>query len=95
MILHAHSGTKAGDELEVLEIQIGNYEKQHYPIVFPIPFEAIKFCIKQLLYNQSDLVKVLGFKSRASEVLIKKRKLTLDMIRQLHQTPGVPTDVLI
>jgi HTH-type transcriptional regulator/antitoxin HigA len=51
--------------------------------------------MEQMSYNQSDLAKVVGLKSRASEILNKKRKLTLEMIRQLHQVFGIPTDVLI
>ena len=51
--------------------------------------------MEQLGLKQKDLAKVIGFKSRVSEVLNKKRKLTIEMIRQLHSTLGIPTDVLI
>lgn len=95
VIFDAHPGTKAGDELEVLGILIDNYENQHCPISYPDPIEAIKFRMEQMGYSQSDLAKVVGLKSRASEILSKKRKLTLEMIRQLHQAFGIPTDVLI
>jgi HTH-type transcriptional regulator/antitoxin HigA len=94
-IFDAKHGTPEGDELEVLGILIDKYEQEHYPIGYPVPVEAIKFRMEQLGYSQSDLAKVVGLKSRASEILSKKRKLTLDMIRQLHQTLGIPTDVLI
>ena len=94
-IFDAKPGTTEGDELEVLGILIDKYEQEHYPIGYPDPVEAIKFRMKQLGYSQSDLAKVVGLKSRASEILSKKRKLTLEMIRQLHQTLGIPTDVLI
>jgi len=57
--------------------------------------EAIKFRMEQLGYTQTDLAKVVGLKSRASEILSKKRKLSLDMIRQLHEKLNIPTDVLI
>ena len=95
IIFDAKPGTSQGDELEVLGILIDNYEQEHYPIDFPDPIEAIKFRMEQLGYNQSDLANVVGLKSRASEILNKKRKLTLDMIRNLHSTLNIPTDVLI
>ena len=95
IIFDAKPGTSQGDELEVLGILIDKYEQEHYPIDFPDPIEAIKFRMEQLGYNQSDLANVVGLKSRASEILNKKRKLTLDMIRNLHSTLNIPTDVLI
>ena len=95
VIFDALPGTKAGDELEVLGILIEKYEQEHYPVGYPDPIEAIKFRMEQMGYSQSDLAKVVGLKSRASEILSKKRKLTLEMIRQLHQAFGIPTDVLI
>lgn len=94
-IFDAKPGTPEGDELEVLGILIDKYEQEHYPIDYPDPIEAIKFRMEQLGYNQKDLAKVVGLKSRASEILNKKRKLTLEMIRQLHQALRIPTDVLI
>lgn len=95
IIFDAKPGTPEGDELEVLGILIEKYEQQHYPIDYPDPIEAIKFRMEQMGYSQSDLAKVVGLKSRASEILNKKRKLTLEMIRQLHQALGIPTNVLI
>src|ERR1700730_12630199 len=95
VIFDATPGTAAGDELEILGILIDNYENEHFPIDLPDPIEAIKFRMEQLGYNQSDLANVVGLKSRASEILNKKRKLTLDMIRNLHSTLNIPTDVLI
>ena len=94
-IFDARPDTIEGDELEVLAILIDKYEQEHYPIDFPDPIEAIKFRMEQMGYNQSDLAKVVGLKSRASEILNKKRKLTLEMIRQLHETLKIPTEVLI
>ena len=76
-------------------IDIDKYEKENYPIDFPDPIEAIKFRLEQLGYSQSDLANVVGLKSRASEILNRKRKLTLQMIRNLHETLHIPTDVLI
>ncbi len=90
-----HRRPVQGDELEVLGILIDKYEQENYPIDFPDPIEAIKFRMEQLGYSQSDLANVVGLKSRASEILNKKRKLTLDMIRNLHDILHIPTDVLI
>ena len=95
LIFDAKKNSKQGDELEVLGILIDQYENQHFPIELPDPIEAIKFRMEQMGYNQSDLAKIVGLKSRASEILNKKRKLTLEMIRQLHERLRIPTDVLI
>jgi len=95
VLFDAKPGTKEGDELEVLSILIEKYEDKQIPVGLPDPIEAIKFRMKQLGYNQVDLAKVVGLKSRASEILNKKRKLSLDMIRQLHDKLHIPTDVLI
>ena len=95
IIFDAKKGTIEGDELEVLGILIDNYEIQNFPIDFPDPIEAIKFRMDQLGYTQNDLARVVGLKSRASEILNRKRKLSLEMIRQLHNSLNIPTDVLI
>jgi HTH-type transcriptional regulator / antitoxin HigA len=94
-IFDAKKGSVRGNELEVLGILIDKYEESHFPIGLPDPIEAIKFRMEQLGYNQADLAKVVGLKSRASEILNRKRKLSLDMIRQLHDKLNIPTDVLI
>lgn len=94
-IFDTKKGSPEGDELEVLSILIEKYEDKHFPIGLPDPIEAIKFRMEQLGYNQADLAKVVGLKSRASEILSKKRKLSLDMIRQLHDKLKIPTEVLI
>jgi HTH-type transcriptional regulator/antitoxin HigA len=95
VLFDSRKGTEEGDELEVLSILIEKYEDEQFPIGLPDPIEAIKFRMEQLGYNQVDLAKVVGLKSRASEILNKKRKLSLDMIRQLHDKLHIPTDVLI
>lgn len=95
IIFDAKKGTKEGDELEILGILIDQYENDNFPIELPDPIEAIKFRMEQLGYNQTDLARVVGLKSRASEILSGKRKLSLDMIRQLHDKLNIPTDVLI
>lgn len=95
LIFDAKSGTAEGDELEVLGILIDQYENNQFPIGLPDPIEAIKFRMEQLGYNQNDLAEIVGLKSRASEILNRKRKLSLQMIRQLHDRLNIPTDVLI
>ena len=94
-IFDSKKGTAEGDELEILGILIEKYEDEHFPIGFPDPIEAIKFRMQQMGYTQTDLAKVVGLKSRASEILNRKRKLTLEMIRQIHDTLKIPTAVLI
>lgn len=94
-IFDAKKGLAAGDELEILGILIEKYENDHFPIPLPDPIEAIKFRMEQMGYSQADLAKVVGQKSRASEILNRKRKLSLDMIRELHQKLRIPTDILI
>ena len=95
IIFDSKKGTSKGDELEVLGMLIDNYEQKVFPIGFPDPVEAIKFRMEQMGYNQSDLANVVGLKSRASEILNKKRKLSLEMIRQIHHRFNIPTEVLI
>jgi HTH-type transcriptional regulator/antitoxin HigA len=94
-IFDAKKNSTDGDELEILGILIEKYENEHFPISLPDPIEAIKFRMEQMGYSQSDLAKVVGLKSRASEILNKKRKLSLDMIRELHDKLKIPTDILI
>ena len=95
VIFDAKKGSSAGDELEVLGILIDQYENEHFPVGMPDPIEAIKFRMEQMGYNQNDLANIVGLKSRASEILNRKRKLSLEMIRQLHEQLNIPTDVLI
>jgi HTH-type transcriptional regulator/antitoxin HigA len=95
VIFEAKKGSKNGDELELLSLLIDNYEKEKIPIDLPDPIEAIKFRMEQLGYSQKDLTEVIGLKSRVSEILNRKRKLTLDMIRKLHEVLGIPTEVLV
>jgi len=95
LIFDAKKGSKDGDELELLSLLIDNYEKEKYLIDLPDPIEAIKFRMEQLGYKQKDLAEAIGLKSRVSEILNRKRKLTLDMIRKLHDVLGIPTEVLV
>ena len=95
LLFDAKKGTAKGDELEILSLLIEKYEDEKFSIDLPDPVEAIKFRMEQLGLTQSDLANVIGQKSRASEILSKKRKLSLDMIRQLHKNWHSPTEVLI
>ena len=95
VIFDAKKGTPKGDELELLGMLVDNYENEKFPIGFPDPVEAIKFRMEQLGYTQTDLANVVGLKSRASEILNRKRKLSLEMIRQIHDSLNIPTEVLI
>ena len=95
VIFDSKKGTKDGDELEILSILIDKYENEHFPIGFPDPIEAIKFRMEQMGLKQKDLAEAVGFTSRVSEILNKKRKLTLEMIRNLHLKLHIPTEVLV
>ncbi len=94
-IFDAKLGAAEGDELEILGILIENYENEHFPIDLPDPIEAIKFRMEQMNYSQSDLAEIIGLKSRASEILNRKRKLSLEMIRNLNEKLNIPSEVLI
>jgi HTH-type transcriptional regulator/antitoxin HigA len=95
MIFDAKKNTSLGDELELLSLLIDQYEKEKYMIAFPDPIEAIQFRMDQMGYKQKDLAEIIGLKSRVSEILNRKRKLTLDMIRKLHLAMNIPTEVLV
>jgi HTH-type transcriptional regulator/antitoxin HigA len=95
VIFDATIDTSEGDEAEILSILIEKYEDEHYPIGPPDPIEAIKFRMDQLNMKKSDLAEIIGYKSRVSEILSKKRKLTLQMIRKLHDKLKIPYETLI
>ena len=94
-IFDAKKGTEKGDELEILSILMDAYENQNFPIGMPDPIDAIKFRMEQKGMKQKDLADAIGYSSRVSEVLNRKRKLTLEMIRRLSTTLNIPTDVLV
>jgi len=93
-LMDAKPNTPQMDELEVLTILVEAYEEQHYVIDAPDPIEAIKFRMEQEGLKQKDLVNIVGSKSRVSEILNKKRKLTIEMIRNLHTRLRIPVDSL-
>ena len=94
-IFNSRSGTKEGDELEILSMLIEKYEDEHFPIDSSDPVEAIKFRMEQMGYKQKDLEKAIGYKGHVSEILNRKRKLTLEMIRNLHQKLNIPLEALV
>jgi len=91
----AKPNTPKGDRLEVLVTLVEAYEQKHYKIEPPDAIEAIKFRMEQLGLKQSDLAKYLGGRSRASEVLNRKRKLTVHMMRALRKHLDIPAESLL
>lgn len=87
--------SKDSDELEILSILIKEYELVHYPVPKPTPLEAIKFRLEQMGMPETELSRILGHRSRKSEILSGKRKLSLTMIRKLNEVLHFPAEVLI
>jgi HTH-type transcriptional regulator / antitoxin HigA len=94
-IFDAKYGTPESDELEILSLLVDNYENKYYPIEAPDPIEAIKIRMEEMNLKQVDLIPEIGGKSRVSEILNRKRRLTVDMIRKLALRLNLSTDVLI
>jgi len=94
-IFDAPVGTIQSDEADILGLMVDEYEKKHYPIEAPDPIEAIKIRMEELQLKQVDLIDVIGSKSRVSEVLNRKRKLTIEMIRNLTKRLNLSPDLLI
>lgn len=93
VLFDARIGTTESDEADVLSLIIDDYEKRYYPIEAPDPIEAIKIRMEEMQLKQIDLVNEIGGKSRVSEILNRKRKLTVEMIRKLtirlNLSPGL------
>ncbi len=94
-IFAAKPDSTEGDELEILGILIENYEEEHFPVDSPDPIEAIKFRMDQIGLDQQDLTKIIGSKSRTSDLLNRKRPLSVRQIRLLHNELHIPADVLL
>jgi len=94
-IFDASIGTSESDEADILGLIIDEYEKKHYPIDSPDPIEAIKIRMEEMHLKQVDLVDAIGGKSRVSEILNRKRKLTVDMIRNLTKRLNLSPGLLI
>jgi HTH-type transcriptional regulator / antitoxin HigA len=94
-IFDAPIGTTESDEADILGLLVDEYEKKHYPIEAPDPIEAIKIRMEELQLKQVDLIEFIGSKSRVSEILNRKRKLTIEMIRNLTKHLNLSPDLLI
>ena len=94
-IFHAPIDSIEGDEADLLSILVEKYENEHYPIEAPDPIEAIKFRMEQMDMTKKELAEIIGYKSRVSEIFSRKRKLTLKMIRNLHDKMKIPYESLI
>ncbi|MGJ3235415.1 helix-turn-helix domain-containing protein [Marivirga sp.] len=94
-IFDAKIGTPESDEADILGLLIDEYEKKHYPIEAPDPIEAIKIRMEEMDLKQKDLVGVIGGKSRVSEILNRKKKLTVDMVRSLALRLNLSAQILI
>lgn len=95
LLFDAAAGTPESDEADILALVIDDYERKHFPIEAPDPIEAIKIRMEEMHLKQSDLVNEIGGKSRVSEILNKKRKLTVDMIRNLTSRLNLSADILV
>ena len=91
----AKEGTDHGDRLDVLLVLVDSYEAQHHPINPPDPIEAIKFRMEQMNLTRKDLEPLIGSRSRVSEIINRRRPLSLPMIRRLHQSLHSPLESLI
>ena len=91
----AKAGTPKGDRLDILATLIEAYETEHYPMDPPDPIEAIKFRMEQQGLTRKDLEEILGTRTRVSEVLNRKRGLSINMIRALHDKLGISAEILI
>ena len=94
-IFDASEGTPESDQADILALLIDEYENVHYPIEAPDPIEAIKIRMEELQLKQKDIAEALGGRNRASEILNRKRKLTVDMIRKLTKSLNLSASLLI
>jgi HTH-type transcriptional regulator / antitoxin HigA len=94
-IFDAKLGSPESDELDILGLMVDDYENKHYPIEAPDPIEAIKIRMEEMHLKQVDLIPDIGGKSRVSEILNRKRRLTVDMIRKLSIRLNLSASLLI
>lgn len=94
-IFDSRIGTEESDEADILGLIIDEYEKENFPIDSPDPIEAIKIRMEEMQLKQIDLVPEIGGKSRVSEILNRKRRLTIDMIRKLANRLNLSAALLI
>ncbi|MGJ4748419.1 helix-turn-helix domain-containing protein [Leptospira sp. SA-E8] len=91
----AKKNTLEYDKLDILITLVDSYESKHFPIETPDPIEAIKSVMEEKNLKNVDLGNWIGGRSRATEILNKKRKLTLEMIRKINKNLGIPTEILV
>ncbi len=95
-LIESQPGTSEGDRMDVLVTLVEAYEARHFPIPEPDdPVEVLKYYMESRGLNRADLIPYLGSKERVSEVLNRKRGLSLEMIRRLHDGLGIPADLLV
>jgi HTH-type transcriptional regulator/antitoxin HigA len=94
-LMDAKPGTPAGDRLEILTTLVDHYESQHEPIEPPDPIDALLYHMESRGLTRRDLESFLGSRARVAEVLNRRRALTIDMIRKLHEGLGISAEVLI
>jgi HTH-type transcriptional regulator / antitoxin HigA len=94
-LMGSKPGTAAGDELDVLATLVDAYESARFPIDTPDPVTVIKFQMEQQGLTRRDMQPMIGSRARVSEVLNRRRSLTLPMIRRLHAGLGIPVDLLL
>lgn len=94
-LMDAELGTEEGDELEVLATLVEAFEEKHFPVDTADPVDAILFRMEQQGLDRKDLEAFIGSRHRVSEILNRKRGLSLEMIRRLHAGLGIPLEVLV
>jgi HTH-type transcriptional regulator/antitoxin HigA len=94
-IFEAKVGMPEADEADILIVLIDEFERKHFPIDAPDPIEAIKIRMEEMNLKQRDLIDVFGGKNRVSEILNRKRKLTIEMIRNLTLKLNLSANILI
>jgi len=95
LLFDAPINTPESDEADILGLLIDEYEKKYYPIEAPDPIEAIKIRMEEMQLKQKDLIFVIGSSSRVSDILNRKRKLTVEMIRNLNRRLNISPEILI
>lgn len=91
----APQGTPEGDKLDILLTLVDAYEEKRWPIEAADPVEAITYAIEEMGHTQSELASLLGSRSRASEILSRKRALTVDMIHKISSAWHIPASILV
>jgi HTH-type transcriptional regulator / antitoxin HigA len=94
-LMSARRNSPEGDRLDVLVTLVEAWERKHYPLDLPDPVEAIRYHMEQRGLQPRDLIPYIGSRNRVHEVLNRRRELTLNMVRRLHEGPGIPAESLI